>query len=253
MGEVSVITLKDVTFSYNHIPVLENVHFNIYKGDFLSVVGPNGGGKTTLLKIILGLLKPNRGEVEVLGRSAEKSRGKIGYMPQYTLFDPQFPVTVMDVVLMGRLGIRRGGPYSKSDRKAALEALEEVELTHLLKRSLSDISGGQRQRVLLARALISKPQILLLDEPTSNVDMEIENKLYSILQELTQRGMTILMVTHDLGFVSKIVKSCICVNREVVVHPTSEINGKVIQEVYGRDLRMVRHDRISDQKGEVHG
>jgi zinc transport system ATP-binding protein len=242
MVEVQVIEIENVSFAYNGVLVLENVSFGVTKGDFLSIVGPNGGGKTTLLKLILGLLLPRSGEIRIFGRPPEKSRERIGYMPQHMHFDPQFPIAATDVVLMGRLGNRFGSRYTKEDKQAVIDALEEVDMTCCLKQSFSNLSGGQRQRVLLARALVSKPEILLLDEPTANVDMEIENKLYDILNSLNER-MTILMVTHDLGFVSRIVRSVICVNKRVVVHPTSQINGKLIQEIYEDDLRMVRHDQ----------
>jgi zinc transport system ATP-binding protein len=243
MENESVITLEDVDFSYNGVPVLEKVNLSIQRGDFLSMVGPNGGGKTTLLKLMTGLLKPKRGKVKLLGVAPEKSRSRIGYMPQHTVYDPHFPVSVMDVVLMGRLA-RRSGIYSGPDKSAAMNALEEVDMQATHKQSFATLSGGQRQRVLLARALVSRPEILLLDEPTANVDMGLENRLIDILKELNKR-MTILMVTHDLGFVSCVVNHVICVNRKVKVHPTSALNGTLIQEIYGYDISMVRHDSIS--------
>jgi len=252
MNEDPVIVIKDVNFSYGGLHILENVNIKVKKGEFLSMVGPNGGGKTTLLKIILGLLKPESGEVHILGTLPERSRNRVGYMPQHTLFDPLFPVTVMDVVLMGRLEGRRVGPFSKADKKAVMEVLEEVEMTGFCKRRFSEISGGQRQRVLLSRALVGRPEILLLDEPTASIDLEIEHKLYEILKELNKR-MTILIVTHDLGFVSHMVRRVICVNKRVAVHPTGEINGKVIQEMYGKDIRMVLHDRVSGIEEQLHG
>ena len=252
MNESSVILIRDINFSYDGIRILENVNLRIRPGEFLAMVGPNGGGKTTLLKIILGLLKPKKGEVRIFGQLPEKSRDRIGYMPQHTLYDPQFPVTVMDVVLMGRLGRRIGSsPYSKSDKRAVMEALDEVGMSSFCKQRFSSLSGGQRQRVLLSRALVSKPEILLLDEPTANVDLEIEQKLYEILGDLNKR-MTIVMVTHDLGFVSHLVHRVICVKKSVVVHPLSEVNGKLIKEIYGHEIRMVRHDYISLRGEQIH-
>jgi len=244
MAEIPAIEMRGVSFSYNGVPVLENVSFTVSKGAFLSVVGPNGGGKTTLLKIILGLLKPDSGEVEIFGHPPEKAREHFGYMPQHTLFDPRFPVSIMDVVLMGLLRTGQSSFFGKDEKTGALAALETVGMAGFSRMDFSSLSGGQRQRVLLARSLVSDPEILLLDEPTANVDMEIENRLYSILQELNRR-MTILMVTHDLGFVSGMVMSCLCVNRRVFVHPTCDIDDQLIREIYGSDLRMVRHDEIS--------
>jgi len=244
MDEVPAIELQDVGFSYNGVPVLEKVNLSIGREEFLSVVGPNGGGKTTLLKIILGLLKPSTGRVRVFGAPPERNRERMGYMPQHTQFDPQFPVSVMDVVLMGNLGSRRGGPYSRRDRDEGCRVLDQVDMCGQSRNSFSSLSGGQRQRVLLARALISEPEILLLDEPTANVDVGIESKLDRILKNL-KKHMTILMVTHDLGFVTHMVESVICVNRKVVVHPTSSLNGKLIHELYETDMRMVQHNRVT--------
>ncbi|MFQ6673021.1 MAG: metal ABC transporter ATP-binding protein, partial [Candidatus Tectimicrobiota bacterium] len=168
-------------------------------------------------------------------------RHRMGYMPQHAHFDPQFPVTVMDIVLMGRLGRRLGGWYATADREAALAALEEVGVADLAKRLFVSLSGGQRQRVLIARALCSEPDLLLFDEPTAHIDALVEAKLFETLQELTER-MTVLTVSHDLGFVSSLVKSVVCVNRRVVAHPTSDITGDVIQELYGGDTRIILHD-----------
>ncbi len=243
MSGLHALSFEDVFFSYNGAVVLENVNITVKKGDFLSIVGPNGGGKTTLLKLILGLLKPASGRVSVFGKSPEHARRFIGYMPQYTQLDPGFPITVMDIVIMGYLNKRLCGAYSRSERRSASAALDEVGLIHLSNRSISELSGGQRQRVLISRAIVSHPEILLLDEPTANIDAEVEGKLQRVLQKLNER-MTILVATHDLGFVSKLVKSVICVNRTVAVHPTGEICSKVIQELYHHDQRLVRHDKF---------
>jgi len=241
------IYLKDVSFSYNGITVLEKVSFSVKDGEFVSVVGPNGGGKTTLLKIIIGLLKPDSGKVKIFGNSPEKARFLLGYMPQHIFFDPYFPVTVMEVVLMGCLDRVWGGPYTKQNKMAALEALEKVSMLSIARRPFYRLSGGQRQRVLLARAIVNKPEILLLDEPTANMDIEVEKKLYEILSDL-KKEMTILVATHDLGFISPLAETCICVNRLVKLHPTCSINGKLIMEMYGSDLKMVRHDVVTKHK-----
>ena len=246
-----VIQLSDVSFAYDGLSVLEDVNLSVAEGDFVSVVGPNAGGKTTLLKIILGLVKPARGSVRVFGRSPAKARPRIGYMAQQTTFDFLFPVNVLDVALMGRLGHgKRLGFYGREDRKAALEALSRVEMEPLSGRPFSHLSGGQRQRVLLARALASDPQLLLLDEPTANVDAAIETELFEILNELN-RHMTIMLVTHDLGFVSCYVRSVVCVNRRLAVHPTSSITGEMIHELYGGNVQMVRHDHRCSEEGHT--
>lgn len=244
-----VIELKSVWFSYNGSPALENVNLSVEQRDFLSVVGPNGGGKTTMLRLILGLIKPSRGEVRVFGVSPVKARPRIGYMPQNTSLDPLFPVSVMDVVLMGRLGTGGGhcGFFRKEDREAAEDSLKKVELFDVRHRPFSELSGGQSQRVLIARALVSRPELLLLDEPTANVDVAVGTEFYDLLHQFN-KTMTIVLVTHDLGFVSKYVKNVACVNRRVVGHPTCDISGEMINEIYGTDVHVIRHDTVNTRE-----
>jgi zinc transport system ATP-binding protein len=245
MSPPPVITFENVSFSYGVAPVLEKVNFSIAERESVCVVGPNGGGKTTLVKLILGLLQPDAGKIHIFGQSPHLARERIGYMPQHLLYDPLFPVTVRDIVLMGRLksGGWRGffGWPNGEDREAALEALRQVGMEDFLRRPFSSLSGGQRQRVLIARALASRPDLLLLDEPTSNVDTLVESRLLDLLGELNKR-MTIMMVTHDLGFVSEMVEKVVCVNRRVAVHPTNDVSGEIIHDIYGGHVRMVRHD-----------
>lgn len=243
-----VIEFRDVTFGYGAAPVIEDVTFSLDEHDLVSVLGPNGGGKTTLLKLLLGLIRPDAGTVRVFGGSAAAARPRVGYMPQYIHYDPQFPVSVLDIVLMGRLGHRWGGGYSRTDKSAARAALDEMEVADLSRSLFAELSGGQRQRVLIARALACEPDLLLLDEPTANIDPRVEAQLYKSLRQLSRR-MTILLVTHDLGVVSNIVQKVICVNRRVVMHPTSEITGDAIQDIYGGDIRMVRHDHHHELGG----
>ena len=249
----TVIRIRDLDFSYNGTPILENVTLDIMACDSLCIVGPNGGGKTTLLKLILGLLTPNRGEIEVLGKTPEKSRLRIGYVPQYARYDPQFPVTVLDVVLMGRLDRIFCGPYTKKDKEAARAALAEMGLADLAGRLFAEISGGQRQRVLIARALAAEGELLILDEPTANIDAASEEQLFKLLATLNER-LTVMLVTHDVGFASKFFKSIVCVNRQVVLHPTSELTGELIRNMYGGDIRMIRHDHRCSPEGHcTHG
>lgn len=249
----TAIRIRDLDFSYNGTPILQGVNLEIMARDSLCIVGPNGGGKTTLLKLILGLLKPNRGEIEVLGLPPEKSRLRIGYVPQYARYDPQFPVTVLDVVLMGRLDRIFCGPYAKKDKEAALAALAEMGLADLAGRLFAEISGGQRQRVLIARALAAEGELLILDEPTANIDAASEEHLFELLAKLNER-LTVMLVTHDVGFASKFFKSIVCVNRQVVLHPTSELTGDLIRNMYGGDIRMIRHDHRCSPEGHCnHG
>jgi zinc transport system ATP-binding protein len=246
---MDAITCRDLTFGYDGKPVLNNVNISIPDGDFVCVVGPNGSGKTTLLKIALGLLKPTVGSIEVFGRQPDHSRGRIGYVPQHPRLDPLFPVSSMDVVLMGRLGKTRSfGAWGVDDRDFAAQALDEVGLADQAGRHFASLSGGQKQRVLIARALAGEPDLLLLDEPTAGLDAHIEEGFYRLLQELNKR-LTIMLVSHDLGFVSGFVRTVVCVGQEVVVHPTSKITGQVIADLYGSDMRLVRHDHRCSHDG----
>jgi zinc transport system ATP-binding protein len=244
-----VLSCHDLDFRYDRHPVLTDVNLSIPQGDFVCIVGPNGSGKSTLLKLGLGLIKPTSGRIEVFGKSPEQVSKRVGYVPQHPRLDPLFPVTALDVTLMGRLGAARSfGPWQSNDQKKALAALDEVGLSDRADRHFASLSGGQKQRVLIARALAGEPELLLLDEPTAGLDAHVEEGFYRLLEELNKR-LTILMVSHDLGFVSGFVKSVVCVGQKVVVHPTSEITGEVIADLYGSDMRLVRHDHRCAEDG----
>lgn len=238
-----VISISGLDFRFDNGPrVLEDVNLEVSEGDFASVIGPNGGGKTTLVKLIVGLLAPTTGDIRIFGLPPAKARTRIGYMPQHAMMDPRFPVRALDVVLMGRLRPRpRIGGYSQVDRVAAEDSLAKVGLADQGARPFSDLSGGQRQRVLLARALVTEPDLLLLDEPAANLDQKVERDFFDLLEELNRR-LTIVLVSHDLGFVAGFVRTVICVHRRVDVHPTSELDGRRVSEIYGGDVRMVLHD-----------
>jgi zinc transport system ATP-binding protein len=245
----SVITCHDLAFGYENKPLLQKVNLAIPQGDFVCVVGPNGSGKTTLLKLALGLLSPTSGRIEVFGKAPRHARGRIGYVPQHPRLDPLFPVTALDVTLMGRLG-RAPSLLSWRDRdqERARQSLDEVGLGDRMDHHFAALSGGQKQRVLIARALAGDPELLLLDEPTAGLDAHVEEGFYRLLEELNKR-LTIVLVSHDLGFVSGFVKSVVCVGRDVLVHPTSEITGEIIADLYGSDMRLVRHDHRCSEEG----
>lgn len=239
---VPVIELKGVNFAYNGRAILHAVNFRVEPLDFVCAVGPNGGGKTTLLKLMLGLLQPQSGTVRLFGETPARGRRRVGYMPQHAHFDPLFPVTVLEVVLMGRVsGPGALGRYGAGDRAIADGALREVGLIELRNRPFAALSGGQRQRVLIARALACQPELLLLDEPSSHLDVAVEDEFYELLKRLNER-LTLLIVSHDVGFVSQFVRTVVCVNREVRVHSTGAVTAEVIGELYGRNVRLVRHD-----------
>ncbi len=246
------IQLEDVSFSYDRTPVLTNVNFSICHRDTVCIIGQNGGGKTTLIKLILGLLSPNQGIVKVYGKCPQKEVKRISYVPQHTLYDPNFPISVYEVVRMGRLGCSDHGRYTDKDRQKTRAALESVEIENLSGRSFASLSGGQRQRTLIARALASEGDILILDEPTSSIDHHSEQHLFELLTALNQR-MTIMMVTHEVGFSSSFFNRIICVNNKVAVHPTSELTGELIRNMYNDDLRMIRHDHNCSNEGHTHG
>lgn len=246
--EENEIRVENVSFKYKTDTVIQNAHFHIEKGSFTCFVGPNGGGKSTLAKLILGLLKPTEGYISIFGESPVKSRGSVGYVPQYSNFDLDFPINVMDVVLMGRL---KNGQlfYTKSDRQAVLDSLKKVDLEGLEGRHFSELSGGQRQRVLIARAIASNPQVLILDEPTSNIDTVTENKLYDLLFKLN-KTRTIILISHDLTFVSENVKKVICVNKEVHIHPTGKLEVNAVESLFGRPVKVVEHQTTVEQTHE---
>lgn len=237
-----VIELNDVWYRFDEgPPVLEGVDLCVGDKEFIGVVGPNAGGKSTLLKIILGLYHPFKGRVRVLGAPPARVRGRIGYVPQYPTFARDFPTDVMHAVLMGRLGSTRFlGGYSDADRASAREAMEEMEILPLAGRHIDTLSGGQLQRVLVARALVCDPRILLLDEPTANIDQRGETDIFDYLKEFHRR-MTIVVVSHDVGFISRYVERVACVNRTLICHDTADIDGRTIQELYGADVQMVAH------------
>lgn len=246
------IQMQNVTFAYDGEPVIHDVTLSIDQNELVCIVGPNGGGKTTFLRLILGIIKPQSGTVRVFGQHPEYARREIGYVPQQTMFDQSFPVSVLDVALMGRLGGSNWGFFSKEAKGKALFALEEVGLAPLAGKPFSSLSGGQKQRVLIARALATEPRMLLLDEPTSNVDQLTTHKLYEILQRLSAK-MTVIFVSHDVGVVSTIVTSVLCINnREIVVHPTSDLTGDALSTLYGGNMKLVRHDHRCAEERHSH-
>ncbi len=240
-GAGPAVSFEDVWFSYGTRPVLESVTFQVERGTFLGVLGPNGGGKTTLLKLVLGLLKPDRGRVRVLGLPPREARGRVGYVPQYTRFDADFPILVRDAVLVARLGRGRPwGPASTEDREAADRALAQVALAGFADRPIGELSGGELQRVLVARALAVEPEILLLDEPTSSVDPRVGRTLYELLEQLGP-GMTRILVSHDVGVLNRHVDSVACVNRSVWYHGHGTITPELLEEAYGEPMDVVAH------------
>jgi zinc transport system ATP-binding protein len=230
--ENSIIQIQNVWFAYNGKTVLQDVSLDIQAGDFIAMIGPNGGGKTTLLKLMLGLLSPDHGSIKVLGVSTEKASHHIGYVPQDVHINRHFPITAIDVVLMGKLRPgKRWAFRAAQDRREALEALERMEIADYAERKIDALSGGQRQRVFIARALVAQPEILLLDEPTASIDAGGQAAFYRLLRALN-KDITILVVSHDLVAISTHVKSVACVNKRLHYHNQAEITGEMLEEMY---------------------
>lgn len=229
---MAIIEIKELDFAYNGEAVLQNVNLSVHPRDYIAIIGPNGGGKTTLLKLILGLLTPDRGAVRVDGQSPRKASACIGYVPQDVHTNRRFPITAVDVVLMGKRNPqKRWSRPSAADRREALAALERLEMAAQADKKIGMLSGGQRQRVFIARALVSQPKLLLLDEPTASIDTKGQADFYRLLRELNQ-DLTILVVSHDLLVISRYVKSVACVNKGLHYHDQAEITGEMLESMY---------------------
>jgi zinc transport system ATP-binding protein len=233
------VEIKNVSLKFDNLSVLHDINLSIEENDFVAIIGPNGGGKSTLLKIILGLLTPDAGEVKVYGKKPNDARDLIGYLPQNVSFDPQFPINVFDTVLSGRYrGLFKG--YLKKDKKAVLDALKDVGLLELKDRQISKLSGGQMQRVFIARAIVRHPKLLILDEPMSSIDPEMQNSFYALLSKLKNK-MALILVSHDVGAVSSQVNKIACLNRKLFYHGPVEESAKGLEEVYQCPLEIISH------------
>jgi zinc transport system ATP-binding protein len=233
--------MHSLSASYGANIVLNDVDFRVSENDFIGVIGPNGGGKTTLLKVILGLLIPVKGKM--VFNNELLNGNSIGYLPQMSTGDINYPVTVTDIILSG-LMIRKGiiSGMSSSDKKKAGMVIDELGLSGMAGSTLNELSGGQMQRVFLGRAIIGNPKLLLLDEPGNFVDTTFENDFYEKLKDLNKR-MAILMVSHDVGTISSHIKSFACVNRSLHYHPSNEITNEDLL-AYGCPIQLVTHGDV---------
>ncbi|MBT8369588.1 MAG: ABC transporter ATP-binding protein [Deltaproteobacteria bacterium] len=228
----TIIEIQDLNFSYNSQSVLKEIKLIVNPGDFIAMIGPNGGGKTTLLKLMLGLLNADSGNIRIFGKRPKEVSHRIGYVPQDVHINKNFPISALDVVLMGKLKPGQGwSRHSQQDRLAALQALEQVEMERLRDQRVGELSGGQKQRVFVARALVTEPELLFLDEPTASIDTKGQNEFYSLLKELNKK-ITIIVVSHDLMVISGYIKSVICVNQRLHYHGHAEVTGEMIEMMY---------------------
>ncbi|MDI3525932.1 MAG: zinc transport system ATP-binding protein [Tenuifilum sp.] len=235
-----LIEIKNVTAGYGNNIVLRDVSLSIYSNDFIGIIGPNGGGKTTLIKLLVGQLKPLSGNIVF----HTKGNGSlIGYLPQASQIDKNFPISVMEVILSGLLE-KKGifGNYSRNQKSAAVELMKQVGIDHLKNKSIGQLSGGQLQRVLLCRALISEPQVLILDEPNTYVDNKFEGELYEMLRKLNDR-MAIVMVSHDLGTITSYVKTIACVNGTLFYHQSNQITNEQLAS-YNCPIQIIAHGPV---------
>lgn len=237
----SLFEIKSVSVAYDNVVALKDVSLKVNENDYIGVIGPNGGGKTTLLKVILGLIKPESGTI-TFNRDLINGNG-IGYLPQLSTGDITYPVSVTDVILSGMMIYKKIiSGMSSSDRKRAGEVIEDLGLRDVAKSSLSELSGGQLQKVFLGRAIIGNPKLLLLDEPGNFVDSNFEIEFYEKLKDLNKR-MAILMVSHDIGMISAHVKSFACVNKGLHYHPSSEITNEQLAD-YGCPIKLITHGDV---------
>jgi zinc transport system ATP-binding protein len=241
-----VVEVEDVSLSYGPVSVLEGVRLTVEAGDFLGIIGPNGSGKTTLLRVMLGLLPPDRGAVRLFGTppAAFRRWDRLGYVPQRATLDPALPATVAEVVGSGLPAVTAGRGRSGGRRARCAEALEQVGMGLHGARRIGTLSTGQQQRVLIARALVSDPELLILDEPTVGVDPEAHTSFYALLRDLNRRGVTLILVTHELGVVAREVTRLACLNRRLVFHgrPADFLNDAGLAALYGAGMHPVAHD-----------
>ena len=255
---VPAIKLEGVCADYENLRALDDINLTVNRREFLGIIGPNGGGKSTLLKVMLGLLKPTRGNVMILGKDIYRygENLPIGYVPQAATFDRNFPISVCDVVLMGRLNgkLKPFHNFSREDRELTAGIMKRLNLYEFRKRQIGQLSGGQLQRVLIARALAVEPQILFLDEPTASLDTSSRNQIYDILRDLN-REITIVVVTHDMGAVSSYFQTIACLNRSLHYHGNTQLTQDVIDATYGCPIDLIAHGvphRILNIDEKVH-
>lgn len=247
-----IIKIENVYAGYGNEDVLQNASLTIFDHDFLGIIGPNGGGKTTLIKIILGLIKPKSGNIHFLHDGKEIRSLTMGYLPQYNDIDMKFPISVEEVILSG-LSKQKPlfKPFTREQRKLVEETIHDMELEDIKKRPIGKLSGGQIQRVLLARAIVAKPDVLILDEPNTYIDKKYQEQMYEMLSEINKR-CAIILVSHDIGTILQNVKDVACVNKTLHYHPSTEVDEEDIEHVFGCPLEVLGHGDIPHRVLKTH-
>ncbi len=249
-----LINIDNIVAGYDNKIVLHDVSLDIWENDFLGIIGPNGGGKTTLLKIILGLLKPKSGSVRYFDGEKEVSSLKIGYLPQMNKIDKKFPISVREVVLSGLMAEKPSfRDFTAEQKQRAEEVIAQMGLQELAKRAIGDLSGGQLQRVLLGRSMVSRPKVLILDEPNSYVDKRFESHFYNLLEEISKES-SIILVSHDIGTVLSMVKNIACVNETLHYHSGADISAEWLENKYACPIELVGHGDLPHRvlKNHIH-
>lgn len=236
-----LISVEQLSVAYQHHIVLHDVNLKVYKNDFLGVIGPNGGGKTTLIKCILGLMKPQGGNIRFYKNGAEVNHLSMGYLPQYNIIDKKFPISVEEVILSG-LNIQKSliGRFTTEQKQKVQEIIEKMGLDGLSKRAIGRLSGGQLQRTLLGRALVSDPEVVILDEPNTYIDKHFETALYKILDEINNQ-CAIIIVSHDIGTILQQVKSVACVNETLDYHADSDVDTEWMEKNFNCPIGLLGH------------
>lgn len=249
MGKI--LEIKDLSAGYNGEIILKDINLVVNENDFIGIIGPNGGGKTTLLKVILGLIRPYRGSVSFTNGRLKRPSNMIGYLPQINQTDTKFPISVVDVVLSGLMS-KEGmfSRYSGQQKKHAENLLDRLGIYHLRKKTVGELSGGQLQRVYLCRAIVSSPQLLMLDEPNTFVDTRFETDFFEILKDLNNE-MAIIVVSHDVGTICWYVKTIACVNRNLHYHPSNIITQEQLAS-YNCPIQIITHGDIPHTVLETH-
>jgi zinc transport system ATP-binding protein len=238
----TAVHIDNLSVYYGQVPAITGVCLDVADGEYLGIIGPNGGGKSTLLKAILGLIPATVGTVQVYRNNPGKNRSSVGYVPQFAALDKQFPITMLEVVLTGRLkqGLSPFSRFTQEDKKAAYDLLEKVGIESLANRQISELSGGEFQKMLIARALAVNPRLLLLDEPTASVDVGSRDQIYDLLAELN-KNMTIILVTHDMLAISSQISRLACLNGYLVYHGEPELNENIVNNLYGCPVDLIAH------------